>query len=110
MEAHTTDTGRRTRIMGTAGDLVGDEATLTVNNFSRKASVVFKADQLAAGYAGGGHGGGDMRLVRDFLQAVYQNDRSLLSSTIEDSMESHRLGFEAEKSRRTGGQPMALTP
>ena len=108
MEAHTTDMGRRTRVMGTLGDIVGDEQVLTVNNFSARKAVSYKAGELAAGYAGGGHGGGDMRLVRAFLQAVSQNDRSLLSSTVEDSMESHRIGFEAETSRKKGGAVVIL--
>jgi predicted dehydrogenase len=108
MEAHTTDMGRRTRVMGTLGDIVGDEQVLTVNNFSARKAVSYKAADLAAGYAGGGHGGGDRRLVRDFLQAVSQNDRSLLSSTVEDSMESHRIGFEAEASRKKGGAVVTL--
>jgi hypothetical protein len=46
--------------------------------------------------------------VRDFLQAVAQDDPSLLSSTIEDSMESHRIGFEAETSRKNGGALVTL--
>ena len=108
MEAHTTDMGRRTRVMGTRGDIVGDEQVLTVNDFSARKAVAYKAADLAAGYAGGGHGGGDRRLVRDFLQAVYQDNPALLSSTIEDSMESHRIGFEAEKSRRGGGAVITL--
>ncbi|MGE5358674.1 MAG: Gfo/Idh/MocA family protein [Bacteroidales bacterium] len=108
MIGHTTDMGRRTRVMGTLGDLVGDEQVLTVNNFSARRAVAYTAAELAAGYAGGGHGGGDMRLVRAFLQAVSQGDRSLLSSTIEDSMESHRIGFHAEESRRKGGAVITL--
>lgn len=108
MEAHTTDMGRRTRVMGTLGDIVGDEQVLTINDFSARKAASYKAADLAAGYAGGGHGGGDRRLVRDFLQAVAQNDRSLLSSTVEDSMESHRIGFEAEASRKKGGAVVTL--
>ena len=109
MEAHTADMGRRTRIMGTRGDIVGDERVLTVNTFATRTSVSYRAEDLAAGYAGGGHGGGDRRLVRAFLQAVYQDDRALLSSTVEDSMESHRIGFEAEASRKNGGQVVTLS-
>lgn len=45
------------------------------------------------------HGGGDHRLVKDWLQAVAQKDASLLSSSIEDSIESHLMAFGAEKSR-----------
>jgi len=48
------------------------------------------------------------RLVRDFLQAVYQEDESLLTSTIEDSMESHNIGFKAEESRHNGGKVISL--
>lgn len=43
-------------------------------------------------------------IVNDFLQAVYQEDKSLLSSSIEDSMQSHYVGFKAEESWNGGGQ------
>lgn len=108
MEGHSSDMGRRTRIMGTQGDAVGDEETLAVYDFSKRKSTAYTAEELAAGFQGGGHGGGDWRLVRDFLQAVYQDDESLLSSTIEDSLESHRIGFEAEISRKNGGRLVTL--
>lgn len=104
MEAHTSYGGRRTRIMGTKGDLVGDSSNLTVYDFSARKSVTYKSIDLGKEYSGGGHGGGDYGLVHDFLQAVYQEDESLLSSTIEDSMESHYIGFKAEESRNSGGQ------
>lgn len=45
------------------------------------------------------HGGGDHALVKDWLQAVYQQDKSLLSSTIDVSVESHLVAFAAERSR-----------
>ena len=54
-----------------------------------------------------GHGGGDHGLVHDFLQAVSQQDPSLLTSTLEASMESHLMGFKAEESRLQGGQALA---
>lgn len=108
MEAHTSYGGRRTRIMGTEGDIVGDEKTLTVSNFSQRDAITYKARELAQDFKGGGHGGGDYRLVRDFLQAVYQKDPSLLTSTIDDSMESHYIGFKAEESRNNGGKIINL--
>ena len=40
-------------------------------------------------------------LVRDFLRAVSAQDESLLSSTIDVSIESHVMGFMAEKSRKS---------
>ena len=52
-------------------------------------------------YKGSGHGGGDFALVRDFIEAVATQDSSRLSSTIEASIESHIMGFAAEKSRKS---------
>jgi len=48
------------------------------------------------------HGGGDWNLVADWVQAVSKQDASLLSSSIDASVESHIIGFTAEKSRLSG--------
>lgn len=45
------------------------------------------------------HGGGDWHLVENWIEAVSKNDASLLTSTIDQSIESHIMGFMAEKSR-----------
>jgi len=49
-----------------------------------------------------GHGGGDHGLVRDFVREISLQDESMLSSTIQASMESHLMGFKAEESRLKG--------
>ncbi len=95
MEAFTSYEGRRTRVMGSMGDIVGDMETFTVTDFRTKKSVVYDNS------SGDGHGGGDWRLVRDWLQAVTQHKPELLTSTIDASIESHVMGFMAEKSRKT---------
>ncbi len=95
MEAFTSYEGRRTRIMGSMGDIVGDMETFTVTDFRTKKSVVYDNS------SGDGHGGGDWRLLRDWLQAVTQHKPELLTSTIDASIESHVMGFMAEKSRKT---------
>ncbi|MCS2891679.1 hypothetical protein [Parabacteroides faecis] len=46
-----------------------------------------------------GHGGGDLRLIRDLLWAVDKGDELLLTSTIDASIESHVMGFKAEEAR-----------
>ena len=94
--------------MGTKGDIVGDSSLLSIVDFEKRESVTYHSSELAKDFSGGGHGGGDYRLVRDFLQAVYQEDDSLLSSTIENSMESHYIGFKAEESRNSGGKVLSL--
>ena len=52
-------------------------------------------------YKGSGHGGGDYALVRDFIEAVALQDPTRLSSSIDASIESHVMGFAAEKSRNS---------
>ncbi|MBL7826816.1 MAG: Gfo/Idh/MocA family oxidoreductase [Saprospiraceae bacterium] len=96
MEAFTSYEGRRTRVMGSMGDIVGDMETFTVTDFRTKKSTVYDNS------SGDGHGGGDWRLVRDWLQAISQQNPALLTSTIDASIESHIMGFMAEKSRKTG--------
>ena len=53
-------------------------------------------------YKDAGHGGGDMALARDFVNAVGLQDPGQLSSTIDVSLESHVMGFAAERSRKSG--------
>jgi hypothetical protein len=60
-----------------------------------------KIDEIPE-YKDSGHGGGDHALVRDFLEAVAWNDVNRLTSTVDASVESHVMAFDAEKSRKTG--------
>lgn len=96
MEAFTSYSGRRTRVMGSLGDIVGDMETFTHTDFRTMERTVMDSR------SGDGHGGGDWRLLRNWLQAVGQRNPALLTSTIEASIESHVMGFMAEKSRKTG--------
>jgi predicted dehydrogenase len=102
MEALTTYAGRRTRIMGTRGDLVGDEETIRIGDFAKKSVATLAVKDFAV--IDSGHGGGDYGLVHDLLRSVDRRDPSLLTSTIEASMESHLMGFAAEDSRLAGGK------
>lgn len=97
MEAFTQYYGRRTRIMGSMGDLVGDEQDLYIHNF--KTDKVVKWNVRENADITSGHGGGDYGLMRDFLHAVSKQDSTLLTSTLAASMESHLMGFKAEESR-----------
>jgi predicted dehydrogenase len=103
MEAFTHYGGRRTRIFGTQGDLIGDESHMLMTDFLTGRQEEWKPGKAKSG---SGHGGGDHGLVHDFVQAVSQQDPALLTSTIEASMESHLIGFRAEESRLNGGQVM----
>lgn len=102
MEAFTNYGGRRTRVFGSMGDMVGDMKELVVTDFKTGKSVTFRPQaEDVEGYKNSGHGGGDWLLARDFAQAVAHQDPKMLTSTIDDSIESHIMGFVAEKSRKT---------
>jgi len=45
----------------------------------------------------GGHGGGDARLVRDFVRVVRGEPRSLSTTDLEDSITGHLIGFCADR-------------
>jgi len=90
-------TGRRTRVMGTLGELIGENGKLEVSIFNKNKKM--KYDTMLNVDPESGHGGGDAGVMRDFLKAVNLNNQSLLSSTIEASLESHLMAFAAEKSR-----------
>ena len=103
MDAFSPKGGRRTRIMGTMGLIEGDMKEFTVTDFLTRTPRVWnmKVAEISE-YAQSGHGGGDHRLVRDFLEAVDRQDPAHLSSSIDVSIESHLMGFAAERSRRSG--------
>ena len=78
--------------MGSKGDIVGDMEAFAMTDFKTRKQTLWemKTDE---------HGGGDHRLMKDWVQAVAQQDSSLLSSSIEVAIESHLLAFAAERSR-----------
>ncbi len=102
MEAFTSYHGRRTRIMGSHGDITGDMTEFIHTDFlTGKATKWDLTIDDISNSKNSGHGGGDWGLVTDWINAVKKQDPSLLTSTIDASVESHIMGFMAEKSRKT---------
>lgn len=93
MEAFTSYEGRRTRVMGSLGDIVGDMTSFVMTDFLTGQKTEWSQNT-------DGHGGGDWRLVANWVQAIAKKDASLLTSTIDQSIESHVMGFMAEESRK----------
>lgn len=93
MEAFTSYEGRRTRVMGSMGDIVGDMQQFTMTLFRSDKKTEWKETTDL-------HGGGDWRLVANWIQAIVKHDPGLLTSTIDQSIESHVMGFAAETSRK----------
>lgn len=94
--------GRRTRISGTKGYIEGDGEKFIVQDYLTGKEKVWnmKVEEIPE-YKGSGHGGGDLALFRDFLEAVVYEDVTRLTSNIEASVESHIMGFKCEQSRKS---------
>lgn len=103
MEAFTSYHGRRIHIMGSMKDIRGDMQEFIMTDFMTRESTTF--DNTAGEndpFGASGHGGGDWRLMYDWVKAVAKQYPSMLTSTIDASIESHLMGFAARKSRLGG--------
>ena len=98
MEMFSNDDFRRTHIWLTNGEIEGDERMLRVRKFRGGYERIYDFSDIAGQPF---HAGADLYLIDDFIQALYDPDHAFLTS-IGDSIESHRICYEAERSRRTG--------
>ncbi|EPE25096.1 NAD(P)-binding Rossmann-fold containing protein [Glarea lozoyensis ATCC 20868] len=106
MVAHTRKICERyTHIYGTDGEIYADSTTITVEDFNTGATKIYKPHM-----AGGGHGGGDDGLARQFILAidrvknqgceVERAQREEVGCSLEEVVRSHALVFCAEEARR----------
>lgn len=105
VDMFTADDFRTTRIRMTEGEIDGNEYRLRVRRFRTGEELTFDfSDILGQPY----HAGADLRLIEDFVEAVRNPGHRLLTS-IGESVESHRIAFEAERSRLRG-ETLTLDP
>ncbi|MGG4392925.1 Gfo/Idh/MocA family oxidoreductase [Paenibacillus thiaminolyticus] len=99
---------RSVRIMGTKGEIIGnmEDGTYTLKRFATGERVEFHC-----GVAGDGHGGGDERMVAEFLYLVREHQEEAMATALTSataSLQSHLIAFAAEESRLQGGMPVRL--
>jgi predicted dehydrogenase len=105
MIAHTEkQCERRGRMYGTKGEIEYDSITISVHDFATG-----ETSKHVPHAAGGGHGGGDAGLVRQFLMAVdaveqeqmstHEAQRAYLGCDLEEAFLSHAVVFAAEDAR-----------
>ncbi|KAI9138289.1 oxidoreductase domain protein, partial [Paraphysoderma sedebokerense] len=91
---------RKTRIFGTSGELECNGSVIVHHDFSKKA-INRSTPAFTSHDEIDGHGGGDDKIMKGFVEAVGGNIAGIKSGVI-DSFESHLYVFAAEHSRRTG--------
>lgn len=91
---------RRTTIQGSRGELSCNGKNLKVFDFLTQTSTDHSLPKTAPGnFNTGGHGVADYHLVAAFISAVANEDPRLIKSGPKETLQSHRLVFEAERSR-----------
>ena len=96
MDVFTLKDNRETHISLTEGEIDGDETCLRVRRFRGAEETVYDFSDLAHQPF---HAGSDLAIVADFIDAI-RAGRQDLTTSIECSIESHRICFEAERSRK----------
>lgn len=98
MDVFTLKDNRETHICLTEGEIDGDETTLRVKRFRGAVEEVYDFSDIVGTPF---HAGADLNLIADFVDALLEG-RGGLATSIERSVESHRICYEAERSRREG--------
>ena len=101
---------RSIHLIGTVGEIQGclEDSKFIIRHFDTRPEheTAERVVDLAVGGdmvgAAGGHAGGDMRLVADFLKVLRGEPPSLSTTGIEDSINGHLIGFCADRAMEEG--------
>jgi predicted dehydrogenase len=97
MTGFTQGAGRSLRLHGTEGEIYFNEEENAVI-VKKYAGNITEKIQLS--HESGGHGGGDLRVIRSWLTAIREKDPSLILTNAQESLKTHTLVFAAEKARK----------
>lgn len=101
----TAKPSRSIHLLGTHGEIQGvfEDSKFVVRRIAPERSENFTEEVVDLTIGGdmhgafGGHGGGDERLVEDFVRVVRGEQPSISTTQIEDSISSHLIGFSADR-------------
>ena len=107
MTAFSDKGGRCMRLMGTRGEIFADmeKDLITLMPFGGEEET-FDIRKIATDLSG--HGGGDIRMIEDYLDVLEGKPMPAAMTTISRSVESHYIALAAEESRTHGGQVVVI--
>ncbi len=97
MTGFTQQMGREIRVHGTEAEARFAESRIEIREFDSG-----DTESITVAPEGGGHGGGDSRVVLSWLRAIRENNRSLVTTDVQESLRTHAVVFAAETARREG--------
>ncbi len=97
---------RSLHLIGTRGEIQGclEDSRFVIRHVDPRPGHEYAEEIVDLSVGGdmtgafGGHGGGDLRLVWDFLRELRGEPTSISSTRIEDSISGHLIGFCADRS------------
>lgn len=100
---------RSIHLIGTIGEIQGtlEDSRFVIRHIDPRPGHEYSEEIIDLNIDGdmtgafGGHGGGDLRLVADFLNELAGEPTSISSTRIEDSVSGHLIGFRADQSMET---------
>jgi hypothetical protein len=101
---------RSLHIVGTHDEIHGvmEDSRFTIRHIDPRPGHEFSEEVVDLRQTGdmtgafGSHGGGGMRLVEDFLKVVRGEAHQMPTTSIEDSVTGHLVGFSADRARLEG--------
>ncbi|HUT24961.1 MAG TPA: hypothetical protein VM492_11510, partial [Sumerlaeia bacterium] len=102
MVGGTARPSRAIHLIGASGEIQGvlEESRFAIRHVDLRPGREYSeevVDLNAQGDLGGGHGGGDERLVADFVRVLRGEKPSLSTTSLEDSVHGHLIGFCADR-------------
>jgi predicted dehydrogenase len=101
----TAKPSRSIHLIGTRGEIQGvfEDSRFVVRRIDTRPGHEYREELIDLTLGGdmhgefGGHGGGDMRLVADFVRVVRGKPASISTTQLEDSIAGHLIGFGADR-------------
>jgi hypothetical protein len=101
---------RSIHLVGTEGEIQGrlESSRFVIRQIDPRPGREYSEEEVDLNETGdmsgafGGHGGGDMRLVDDFVRVLSGEEPSISWTGLDDSVSGHLLGFRADQAREEG--------
>ncbi|MCD9025850.1 Gfo/Idh/MocA family protein [Cohnella silvisoli] len=88
-------------VVGTKGEIQGtlEDGWFVIRRPDPNTFDIYTEERVEVSVTNDSHGGGDLRLVEDFVHIMSGQQPSISFTSLDKSITGHRIGFAAEKSR-----------
>ena len=95
---------RTVHIRGTEGEIQGtmEDGCFAIRHPSPRQGHLYREESIEMDVSGDPHGGGDLRLVEDFVRVVRGEQPSVSTTHLMDSIHSHEIAYAADRAMRQG--------